>query len=118
MPTSHNSTLEPITRLDDEELEVTVYDINDAIKNITSDTLVFEARLRAGDDTPLIRKDSTVSSQIQKTDAPNGKATIFIDDVDTEPLTKTTTLKCTLVATNPQGKDASILFNLPVTYRK
>lgn len=117
MPTSHNATLPPIMRKDDERLGVIVYDEVDALKNITGDTLIFEARLKITDFDPVIRKTTAVSTEIEKTAPTLGEAVIYIDDNDTLFVTKDLVFQCTLEAIDPAGRNSTIMFNLPVRWR-
>jgi hypothetical protein len=120
MPTSDGVTLPKITRLDDEILQITVYNADDTVRNISSDTIIFEARLKYSDATPVIRKTSESIAEIIKNDAANGKAKIYINGEDTAILTKpsTTTLQCSLEVIDPDDKNSSIMFKIPVRYRR
>jgi hypothetical protein len=120
MPTSDGEQLDPIIRLDNEQLDVTVYDDQDDIKNIASDTLIFEARIKKTDTAPLIRKTSEDIEEIEKLDAAQGKARVYIDPADTQPITKdyiSPGLYCTLTTVDVVNRASSILFNLPIKFR-
>lgn len=117
MPTSHGDELDAIIRMDNETLEVVVYDENDAVKDITSDTVIFEARLKVNDAIPLIRKTSDDATEIEKTDAANGACNVYLEPSDTVDLTKDRRLYCSLTDVDIAGRRSSILFQLPVQYK-
>ena len=120
MPTSDGEQLEPIIRLDNEQLDVTVYDDQDEIKNISNDTIIFEARVKKNDAEPLIRKTSADPEEIEKINALEGQARVYINPADTQPLAKdyiSPGLFCTLTTVDVVDRASSILFNLPVKFR-
>jgi hypothetical protein len=117
MPTSHGDELDPIIRLNNETFDVTVYDEDDDIKDITNDTLIFEARLKVSDESPLIEKTSDDEDEIEKVDATNGIARVHIKPTDTQPLTKSRLLYCSLTDIDVAGRESSILFTVPVEFR-
>jgi hypothetical protein len=117
MPTSHGDELDPIIRNNNETFDVVVYDENDDPKDITNDTIIFEARLKISDAVPLIQKTSDDADEIEKVDAANGVCRVYIDPDDTQDLTKDRMLYCSLTDVDIANRQSSILFQVPVQYR-
>ncbi len=108
----------PLMRKDYEEINITIYEKDGVTRrNITNDTIVFEARLKSNDATPAIRKTSAVATEIVKTDAVNGWVKIIINTGDLDFVTRGITLKCNLTVTDSAGRPSTTLFDIEVIYR-
>lgn len=106
-----------IVRKDYEEIDVTVKNPDGSVRNITSDTLVFTAKFKLVDTSSVFIKSSADTTQIEKIDAPNGRARIKIAGTDTLPVTKNLTLKCTLELVDPLSRSSTDFYDLPVEWR-
>lgn len=109
--------LEPIVRTNYEEIEVTATNPNGTIRNITSDRLVFTAKLKLVDEIPVFQKTTDDVSQIEKTNAAGGVALIKIYAADTHTITRGLTLKCTLDVIDALGRMSTDFYDLPVQWR-
>lgn len=69
----------------DEPFNLTFVDEDGAIIDITNYTIKFSLK-KPFDDEVLIYKDSTDSDEIEKTDAEEGEATLYINSTDTDNL--------------------------------
>lgn len=117
MPTSDKKKLKEIKGKDAEKLLVECYvPGTEQRRDITDEILTFEARVSSSDDV-LISKSSANPEQIEKTNAENGEAIIYIYRADTLQFEKGTTLKCQLISTDTLGRDNTIKFDLPLVYR-
>lgn len=115
---SDGETLDSVKRLDTTKLLIQAANDDGSVRDITSDTLIFEARLKVADSTPLISKTSNNPSQIDKVNPVQGKAHIYIMPIDTQGITKNTVLQCQLEIVDSSGVVDTTMFALPVTYRQ
>lgn len=118
MPTSDGATLDGIVMLDHEELLVTCYNPDDSIRDITNDRLVFEARINARDELPVISKSTDNVEEIQKTDSINGQAKIYIRPEDTGQFTDKIKLNCRLRMFDALSRVNTIHFKLNIRYNQ
>lgn len=116
MPTSDGETLESIVMLDHEELAVTCYNPDDSLRDITNDTLIFEARVGVKDEVPLLRKTSADPAEIEKLNVVDGEAKVYIKKEDLAALTDKITLNCRFIMIDALDRPNTIHFKLKVRY--